>query len=392
MRIVSTARTLASALVTGALLAVACGREPTSVRPSLRIGTPSLTIERPPGYTGTLWLCKIGPSSVNGVPYQLQVTASGGTFVYAGETAGDNTFTLTVVDGAPPCQEGAGAAALFYVRDGSTIHVSVQELLPTPNGSTPQSWTLVFDDANQDVITTAGAINPFVFDLNTTAVAPNGTIQDWKLTLTNGNTPPQVCTDQNASNFGGPLPCVYPGKSFTIGPSSMEGAIRIDAGDWVNGGYSFKFKSAHIATTYTVSSFVTITGPCRNPAGQLTGTTDVLTVPMGTVAYDIPASAKATDWLPTGDANSVLSWEGSIVAPGSLCGGGGNSLDASRGAVYHATVSQNPPTGSLVDFRFKFRDPAAKGKPNTNCLDTTDPNRARADVCGASWSQTVTDP
>ena len=91
---------------------------------------------------------------------------------------------------------------------------------------------------------------------------------------------------------------------------------------------------------------------------------------------------------------SVLSWQGSVrvgVNSPAICGGTGK-LNASKGAVYTATVAQNPPTGSLVAFRFKFRDPAAKGKPNTNCLDTSDPNRARADVCGASWSQTVTDP
>lgn len=201
----------------------------------------------------------------------------------------------------------------------------------------------------------------------------------------------QVCTDQSAANYGGPLPCVY-GKTFTIGPSSMEGAIKISAGDWVNGGYSFKFKTAHTATTFIVSAFATIEGPCLNAAGQLTGTTDAIVVPMGTKSYAIPASTKGTDWLPTGDANNVLSWAGSIVAPASLCGGGGNRLDARRGAVFTATVAQNPPSGSLVDFRFKYRDPAAKGKPNTNCLDTSDPNRAKADVCGASWSQTVLDP
>ena len=27
-----------------------------------------------------------------------------------------------------------------------------------------------------------------------------------------------------------------------------------------------------------------------------------------------------------------------------------------------------------------------------NCLNTSDPNRAKADVCGASWGQAVTDP
>jgi hypothetical protein len=232
---------------------------------------------------------------------------------------------------------------------------------------------------------------------------PTGTALDHifsKRTAANCATEPQFCQTVTGTNTveittfdRAPYTITFfNGKSFSIGPSSMEGAIRIKAGDWVNGGYSFKFKTAHSATNFTVSSHVTIAGPCRTSAGQLTGTSDVITVPMGTVTYAIPASANATDWLPTGDANSVLSWEGSIVAPATLCGGGGNRLDASKGAVYHATVAQIPPSGSLVDFRFKYRDPAAKGKPNTNCLDTSDPNRAKADVCGASWSQTVTDP
>jgi hypothetical protein len=46
----------------------------------------------------------------------------------------------------------------------------------------------------------------------------------------------------------------------------------------------------------------------------------------------------------------------------------------------------------LINWRFKYRDPNAKGKGNVNCLDTTDPRRAKADVCGASWSETVKDP
>jgi hypothetical protein len=177
------------------------------------------------------------------------------------------------------------------------------------------------------------------------------------------------------------------GKSFTIGPSSMEGAIIISNGDWVNGGYSFTFKSnTHAFTNYTVTASVSITGPCSN------GGTDTVIVPLGTVTYPVPAGN--TDWLPTGDQNSVLSWQGAVqvgVNAPAVCGGVGK-LNASKGAVYTATVSQNPSTGSLVNFRFKYRDPAAKGKPNTNCLDTSDPNRARADVCGASWSQTITDP
>jgi hypothetical protein len=41
-------------------------------------------------------------------------------------------------------------------------------------------------------------------------------------------------------------------------------------------------------------------------------------------------------------------------------------------------------TGIDCYFADDNRDPAAKGKPNTNCLNTSDPNRAKADVCGAS--------
>jgi hypothetical protein len=135
----------------------------------------------------------------------------------------------------------------------------------------------------------------------------------------------------------------------------------------------------------TVVAKVTITGPCSN------GGTDTVTVPLATMTYSNPSGAK--DWLPTGDANSVLSWQGSVqvgVNSPAVCGGVGK-LHASKGAVFTATVSASPSQpGALVTFRFKYRDPAAKGKPNTNCLDTTDPNRNKADVCGASWSPTKT--
>jgi hypothetical protein len=117
------------------------------------------------------------------------------------------------------------------------------------------------------------------------------------------------------------------------------------------------------------------------------GAGGTITVDLGSKTFAIPAGN--TDWLPTGDANSVLSWMGSAQAP-NVCNG--FPMDNARGAVYKATVLQSPPTGSLVDFRFKYRDPNAKGKGNVNCLDTSDPRRAKADVCGASWSGTVTDP
>jgi hypothetical protein len=167
------------------------------------------------------------------------------------------------------------------------------------------------------------------------------------------------------------------GKTFSIGPSSMEGHLLIRPGDWISGGYSFKFvDGGHDASTVTVSSTLTLPFRCAD------GTTGQFVINLGTHDYVVPASN--TNWQPTGDANNVLSWAGSGPAPAGC--GPGNIMDNSRGAIFQATVSQNPDTGSLLNWRFKYRDPNAKGKGNVNCLDTTDPRRSKADVCGASWS------
>jgi len=309
-------------------------------------------------------VCKVGPPGT----YTFQITGN-----MTGQLLVSNPFTLQ----AGECKEvyqGSSYEDYLTVAEinlpAGTVLDHIFSKRTAADCTTEPEWCETDTEDNAVMIET--------FD-----IAP--------YTITFYNRSTDVCTDQNAVNYNGPLPCMY-GKSFTIGPSSMEGAIRIHALDWVNGGYSFKFKSAHSATSFTVNAFVSIEGPCRDASGKLTGTTDAVYVPMGPTTYAIPASSKATDWLPTGDANSILSWEGSVLAAPGLCGGGGNTLDASKGAVYHATVLQNPASGSLVDFRFKYRDPAAKGKPNTDCRNSNDPNRDRADVCGASWSQTVTDP
>ena len=175
-----------------------------------------------------------------------------------------------------------------------------------------------------------------------------------------------------------------PGKTFTIGPSSMEGHLKIPIGSWFNGGYSFKFVSnTHSATQFTVTAKVEVPVSC--PYGGGPGGT--ILIPLGTVTYNVPAGN--TNWLPTGDANSILSWMGAVRTP-DLCGG--FLMDNARGAIFTATVSQNPASGSLVDFRFKYRDPAAKGKVDTNCTDPLEPKRNDAATCGASWSETVRDP
>lgn len=174
-----------------------------------------------------------------------------------------------------------------------------------------------------------------------------------------------------------------PGKSFSMS-NSMEGDLaNIRPGDWISGGYSFKFvSSSHAATAYTVTTSVTL--PVYCPDGG--GSGGNILIPLGTQTFNIPAGD--TSWHRTGDQNSILAWEGAVQAP-DLCSG--HRMRNQIGATFNATVSQNPQVG-LVDWRFHYRDPAAKGKPNTNCTDASDPNRNRADVCGASWSQTFRDP
>ena len=143
---------------------------------------------------------------------------------------------------------------------------------------------------------------------------------------------------------------------------------------FVNGG--------HPDETVTVTSTLTVPFRCAD------GTTGEFVINLGTHDYAVPAGDK--NWQPTGDANSVLSWAGSGQAPAGC--GPGNVMDNSKGAIWNATIAQNPDTGSLLNWRFKYRDPNAKGKGNVNCLDLSDPRRNKADVCGASWSQTVKDP
>jgi hypothetical protein len=265
---------------------------------------------------------------------------------------------------------------------GSASIAYTLNVMPPAGGSSAIPGTIqVTGDADCNFAATASGSWP-------PGVNPAGATFNGTATLAGANTlcfPPDETGSYACGPGGVPLsdgPVACDGKSAAIGPSSMEGAIKISNGDWVNGGYSMK---STVSGDLTIVARVTITGPCSN------GGTDTLTVPLATKTYYAPSSA--TNWLPTGDANNVLSWQGSVrvgVTSPSICGGVGK-LDASKGAVFTATFFANPPQpGAMVTFRFKYRDPAAKGKPNTNCLDTSDPNRAKADVCGASWSATKT--
>jgi len=183
-------------------------------------------------------------------------------------------------------------------------------------------------------------------------------------------------------------------KNFSIGPSSMEGDLHINPGDWISGGYNFKFiDKNHGATSYGVTATVTVPVICPDGIPD-----ENIVIPLGTpglldgggvTSTTFAIAAGDTNNHATNDQNSNLAWEGAVRARAGLCDG--HTGRNQTGAVFNITVTQSPHVG-LVDWQFHYRDPAAKGKPNTDCTNTSDPNRARADVCGASWSQTLRDP
>ena len=164
----------------------------------------------------------------------------------------------------------------------------------------------------------------------------------------------------------------------------MEGDLsNIQPGDWVNAGYHFNLGASHPNDTVQVTGSVSMAVKCSDgttPAGS------PIVVPLGTNSYTVPANNSG--WFPTGGQATTVVFQGAVQAP-NLCGGiGTGAMRNQIGAVFTGGFTPNPPT-SPINVQFHYRDPAAKGKPNTNCSDPLDPNHGRADICGASWSETV---
>jgi hypothetical protein len=162
----------------------------------------------------------------------------------------------------------------------------------------------------------------------------------------------------------------------------MEGALTtILPGDWISGGYDFTIPGSHPQSTVTVTN-PTVTLPVYCPQGGGPGGNIVINMPSAT--YTVGANNNS--WIPTGDQNSVLSWEGAVQAP-NLCGG--LPMANKSGAIFNSGTT----TQGGANFRFKYRDPHAKGKGNVDCADANwNPISQRNDAatCGASWSQTLT--
>jgi len=313
-------------------------------------------------------------------------------------------LALAVVAAAPAAAHEITVARATTNCTNFCLTVSAMDLTQGDSDEIAYSFTLTPTSGGPSI--TVGGVIDFVADdtgtFSKTVCNPWGsaTLSDnftvsgtATLTIPGGEAFGPVSVDLSGGNDTLNCGSTPPGKPFSIGPSSMEGDLHISPGDWISGGYDFKFVSGgHPATAYTVVATVTVPVVCPDSSVQN------IVIPLGapgqlngggmtSFTYNIPAGD--TSKHATGDANSILSWDGAVQAPATLCGGSGGRNQ--RGAIFNATVSQNPPAG-LVDWQFKYRDPNAKGKGNVNCTDASNPKRNDAATCGASWSPTLRDP
>ena len=177
---------------------------------------------------------------------------------------------------------------------------------------------------------------------------------------------------------------------------SMEGALHWNAGAFVNGGYHFWLSEKNpVPVTVMVTGFITLPVHCGGPSGPMAGVPITFNGPLDKngnpflgikvpvpLTFTIPANSTAK-WL-SGDQNSILTWMNAVASP-DLCGG--QLMYNSEGASFETNITSSAHTG-VINFQWHYRIPAAKNKPNTDCTNAADPNRNRADVCGASWSAT----
>jgi len=189
-----------------------------------------------------------------------------------------------------------------------------------------------------------------------------------------------------AGALGAVAACVLPGAALAntiLISGSMEGSIRISNGDFVAAGYRFTIPGNHPATHVLIANAqVVFHGTCSNGSSQNTLTIQLRPGPVGGGTYLVPANSSAV--FPTNNQQSPESFQGSLVA--NVCGGGGATLDASRGATFSGDLQADQT--NKIQIAFHYRDPNAKGKGNFDCSASTSASLGSS-VCGASWSGTI---
>jgi hypothetical protein len=137
-------------------------------------------------------------------------------------------------------------------------------------------------------------------------------------------------------------------QPVTIG-GSMEGNLPVNPGDTIRAGYDFTMPGNHPGATVTVSGgMVQMNVICPDGSAQ------TLTVTLPDQSYTV--SANDSSWYPSGDQTSSLVYQGSTMAPSTLCDG--KQGHAPNGATFTANF-QSTDTSDALNVRFHYSDNTA---------------------------------
>jgi hypothetical protein len=117
--------------------------------------------------------------------------------------------------------------------------------------------------------------------------------------------------------------------SVVIGPQAMEGDLKVSPGTQLKTGYDFTLPGNNASYMAVVSNPSVVFGlDCASGAMPSAST---FTVTMPTQTYPVTNS----QWVPSGNKDSVLVYQGSAAVP-DVCGGGQVRLD--KGGTFSATI------------------------------------------------------
>ena len=124
----------------------------------------------------------------------------------------------------------------------------------------------------------------------------------------------------------------------------MEGNLVVRPGDTIKAGYNFTIPGAHAADTVTFTNpNVTLSVNCPD------GSTFPVTITMSNQSYFDPAGN--SNWFPSSDQNSPLTYQGSFTTPSTMCGGQtGHTLKASFASSLTDTSQDK------INVRFHYSD------------------------------------
>ncbi len=140
------------------------------------------------------------------------------------------------------------------------------------------------------------------------------------------------------------------GQTVTVG-GSMEGNLPVNPGDTISAGYDFSMPGTHPGATVTVTGgIVQVNVICADGSAQ------TLTMALPEQSYTVGANDNS--WYPSPDQSSSLVYQGSVMAPATLCGGhqGNAPNGATMSAIFQSTDATDP-----LDVRFHYSDRSAGG-------------------------------